>query len=86
LDPPRSALEADRYVAMPGQALAYKIGQLEIEACRRQAEREEADFSLRDFHDQVLALGSVPLVTFRREMRGAGPDDDTMTSKRRGTQ
>lgn len=86
LDPSRSALEADRYVAMPGQALAYKIGQLEIEACRRQAEGEEADFSLPDFHDRVLALGSVPLVTFRREMRGTGPDDDPMTSKRRGTQ
>jgi uncharacterized protein (DUF885 family) len=86
LDPSRSALEADRYVAMPGQALAYKIGQLEIETCRRQAEREErADFSLSDFHDRVLALGSVPLVTFRREMRGAGPDDDPMTSKRRET-
>jgi uncharacterized protein (DUF885 family) len=69
LDPSRSALEADRYVAMPGQALAYKIGQMEIEACRHRHEQEAgAAFSLADFHDRVLALGSVPLTTFRREL------------------
>ena len=74
LDPHRAALETDRYVAMPGQALAYKIGQIEIETSRRRAERSlGADFSLADFHDRVLTLGSVPLVTFRR----AGQEGDT---------
>jgi uncharacterized protein (DUF885 family) len=70
LDSSRSVLEADRYVAMPGQALAYKIGQMEIETSRRQTEQKEGtNFSLPDFHDRVLALGSVPLATFRRELR-----------------
>jgi len=77
LDPSRADIEADRYVAMPGQALAYKIGQMEIDACRRRAEEKQvADFSLPDFHDRVLALGSVPLVTFRRELDGDGSNPD----------
>ena len=62
-------LETDRYVAMPGQALAYKLGQLEIEAARQRMTRKLGQaFSLRNFHDRVLALGSVPLETFRREL------------------
>ena len=77
LDPSRADIEADRYVAMPGQALAYKIGQMEIDACRRRAEEKQgADFSLPDFHDRVLALGSVPLVAFRRELDGDGSNPD----------
>jgi uncharacterized protein (DUF885 family) len=73
LDPQRAALETDRYVAMPGQALAYKIGQLEIRAARRWAEQSlGADFSLPAFHDRVLALGSLPLTTVRRAMQEGG--------------
>ena len=69
LEPGRCAIEADRYIAMPGQALAYKIGQIEIETARRRAEQESGSaFSLSGFHDRVLALGSVPLTTFRREL------------------
>jgi uncharacterized protein (DUF885 family) len=69
LEPSHCELETDRYVAMPGQALAYKIGQLEIEAARRRMQhRQGAAFSLRDFHDRVLSLGSVPLETFRRKL------------------
>ena len=67
--PSRCVLETDRYIAMPGQALAYKIGQMEIEAARRRAEQDEGPgFSLPGFHDRVLTLGSVPLTTFRREL------------------
>jgi uncharacterized protein (DUF885 family) len=64
-----ATIEADRYITMPGQALSYKIGQFEIERHRAAAaEREGAAFSLRDFHDRLLALGSLPLTALRREL------------------
>ncbi|HSD48799.1 MAG TPA: DUF885 domain-containing protein [Actinomycetota bacterium] len=64
-----AVIETDRYITMPGQALSYKIGQFEIEARREETERRDgAAFSLRDFHDQVLALGTLPLPAFRREL------------------
>lgn len=56
------ANEVDRYVNTPGQALAYKVGQLEIARLRDQARTELGDaFSYPDFHDQVLDAGAVPL-------------------------
>jgi len=62
-------IETDRYITLPGQALSYKIGQLEIERWRREAaEREAGAFSLRDFHDRLLALGSLPLASMEREL------------------
>jgi uncharacterized protein (DUF885 family) len=66
-------VETDRYIALPGQALAYKIGQFEIERWRAQAtERGGRDFSLKDFHDRLLALGSLPLPALRREIGDGG--------------
>jgi uncharacterized protein (DUF885 family) len=66
-----SLIEADRYIALPGQALSYMIGMIEIQDARAKAEaREGSSFSLRDFHDRVLALGQLPLPAFRREMAG----------------
>jgi uncharacterized protein (DUF885 family) len=62
-----ATIEVDRYIALPGQALSYMVGQLEIRACRERA-ASAGDFDLRDFHDRLLALGSVPLPTLRREM------------------
>jgi uncharacterized protein (DUF885 family) len=54
--------EAERYMAIPGQALAYKIGQLKITEVRARAERELGNrFDIRAFHDEVLRDGSVPL-------------------------
>jgi uncharacterized protein (DUF885 family) len=54
--------EVDRYIAYPGQALAYMVGRREIVRLRRQAsERLGDDFDLRAFHDTVLRAGMLPL-------------------------
>ena len=54
--------EIDRYIAWPGQALAYKIGQLKIIELRDKAMSELDDkFDIRDFHDHILSFGSIPL-------------------------
>ena len=54
--------EVDRYIAWPGQALAYKIGQLKILELRNKAERVLGDkYDIKDFHHEVLKRGSLPL-------------------------
>ena len=54
--------EVDRYIAWPGQAFAYKIGQLKILELRQKAERELGDkYDIKDFHHEILKRGSVPL-------------------------
>jgi prolyl oligopeptidase len=55
-------VEVDRYIVWPGQALAYKLGQLKIRELRAEAERRLAGkFNIRAFHDAVLEQGAVPL-------------------------
>jgi uncharacterized protein (DUF885 family) len=54
--------ETDRYIAWPGQALSYKIGQLKILELRAKAQKELGDkFDIRGFHDEVLGAGALPL-------------------------
>ena len=64
-------IEVDRYTVWPGQALAYKLGQREIERARVEVSTAMGDrFDLRAFHDEVLGHGSLPLATLRREILG----------------
>ena len=63
--------EAERYIAIPGQALAYKIGQLKIRELRTRAERElDGAFDVRQFHTAVLGDGALPLDVLESKIDG----------------
>ena len=64
------AAEVDRYIAWPGQALAYKAGQLSIQALRREAQEKLGErFELREFHEQIVGTGSLPLPVLEAKIR-----------------
>jgi uncharacterized protein (DUF885 family) len=64
-------IEVDRYISWPGQALAYKLGEMSIRRLRGEAEVAlGSGFDIRRFHDTLLGLGSVPLPVMEAEMRG----------------
>jgi uncharacterized protein (DUF885 family) len=63
--------EVNRYISWPGQALAYKLGELEIRALRTKAETQLGPkFDLRRFHDAVLGQGAVPLDVLDTQIDG----------------
>jgi uncharacterized protein (DUF885 family) len=61
--------EIERYMGNPGQALSYKVGQLKILGLRAKAEKElGAKFNIKEFHNQVLDSGSLPLSTLEAKI------------------
>ena len=65
----QAVAEVERYVADPGQALSYKLGELKIRELRRRAAEElGSKFELRAFHDQILLGGSMPLTILAQEV------------------
>ena len=71
--------EVERYIAIPGQALAYKVGQLTIRRLRTRAEQALGPkFDVRDFHAQVLMSGALPMAVLEHKI------DDWIGAKKRG--
>ncbi len=67
----RAVAEAERFMAIPGQALAYKIGQLKIRELRNDAEERLGDrFDVKAFHTQVLMDGPMPLSMLEDKIDG----------------
>jgi uncharacterized protein (DUF885 family) len=74
-----AAAEVDRYIANPGQALAYKVGQLTIQRLRGSAQQQlGASFNVREFHAQVLNAGALPMAVLEKKI------NDWLAAKKSG--
>ncbi|MBH0619172.1 DUF885 family protein, partial [Salmonella enterica] len=69
LDEAGTVAEIERYMAIPGQALSYKVGALKIKELREKYQQElGSKFDLRAFHDELLKDGVMPLTVLERKM------------------
>jgi hypothetical protein len=86
---PGSSRRSNRYLADPGQALGYKVGEIAIRRIREDAERRLGSaFDLRAFHDAVLESGPLPLDVLEEKMRSWTPparSDRAQSPAPRGT-
>ncbi|MEA3039480.1 MAG: hypothetical protein QOE79_1993, partial [Sphingomonadales bacterium] len=79
MSPTDATAEVERYIAIPGQALAYKVGQLTIRRLRTRAEQALGPkFDVRDFHAQVLMSGALPMRVLEEKI------DAWIAAKKRG--
>jgi uncharacterized protein (DUF885 family) len=82
MDEPNIQTEVDRYIGWPGQALAYKLGQLQILKLRDEArQRLGANFDIRAFHDEVLGNGPLPLDILQSEVENWIADQNGVNAR-----
>lgn len=82
MDEPNIQTEVDRYIGWPGQALAYKLGQLEILKLRDEARQRLGDkFDIRAFHDEVLGNGPLPLDVLQSEVENWISEQDGVNAR-----
>jgi uncharacterized protein (DUF885 family) len=82
MDEPNIQTEVDRYIGWPGQALAYKLGQLQILKLRDEARQRLGDkFDIRAFHDEVLGNGPLPLDLLQSEVESWIADQNGVNAR-----
>jgi uncharacterized protein (DUF885 family) len=79
-------VEVDRYIVWPGQALGYKIGQLKFQELREYSAKELGPaFNVRAFHDQLLAVGALPLDILEARVKAWVADQETKKKPKENT-